>query len=784
MNSEYTGKKSSPASAQEKNGGGKKPAHAVEESFFDAERRAVYRLAFEGVSLAKTLEVIIADVEKRFPDWRVAVWLFNEMRQSFTLKAAPGMSDHYGSTPPGALEQYGCALHALQSNAAPLFLENIMQAEACAHCPQCLMMRVSSKDAGFSTLWSLPLTNIQGESIGVMNFYTHVSLPPDAKAQACFQRFALEAGRAVAFSEQEQQLRRALIALSIVNDGVIVTDAKAHIVFVNKAWCEQSGYSQQDVIGHNPSLVKSNLQGQEFFQEMWTALLVHDEWQGEIVNRNKSGEATPQFLRVRGVRDRGVLTHYVGVLTDLTRLKQSERERERLVHYDLLTHLPNRLLAYSRLGFALEEAKRNGGRVGVMCVGLDRFKSINDSLGHPVGDQVLQRIARRIQERVRGKDTLARLGGDEFMLIQEHVKHPDEVARMAQIVLELVRQPLRVESGNEVYTSASLGVSVYPEDGKTASELIQHADTAMYHAKKQGRDMFCFYTAELSMQMRQRMHLETQMRRALENGEFKLFYQPQVEIKSGRVNGVEALIRWESPEFGSIAPAEFIPVAEQSGLILALGAWAMNEACVQAKHWLDAGLPPLVMAINVSVHQFRSKNLLTVVEEALKQSGLAARSLEIELTESAFFEDAEAAITITHRLHDLGIKLALDDFGTGYSSLAYLSRFPLDKIKIDQSFVRDITFNPTNAAIANATIALAQSLRLSVLAEGVETESQLDFLRQRGCTSVQGFLFSYPLDAEACTAFLRDQGGLKDVLKDAQKDAQAKKPLHAAADRS
>ncbi|GHT93803.1 hypothetical protein AGMMS49545_13900 [Betaproteobacteria bacterium] len=754
MNSERTEKKSSIAE-QEKTGGNRRVGRKAGEPAFDMERRAVYRLAFEGVSLAQTLETIIADVEKRFP-WRVAVWLFNEMQQSFTLKVAPGMSKSYCSAPRGALGNYGCARHALQTSATPLFLENIAEAAECAHCPQRIKMQALQRGAGFSALWSAPLANTQGESLGVMNFYARMPTQPNAEMQASFQRFALEAGRAVAFWEQEQQLRRALTVLSIANDGVIVTDVDARIVFVNKAWCERSGYSQEEAIGQRPSLVKSNLQGQAFYQEMWSILRENDEWQGEIVNRNKSGEALPQFLRVRGVRDKGVLTHYVGVITDLTRLKQSEREAEQLAHYDSLTRLPNRLLAISRLNFALEEAERNGSRLGVICINLDRFKNINNSLGYPTGDQVLQRIARRIKERVRGKDTLARLGGDEFMLIQEHVRHPDEVARMAQLMLELMRQPIRLEAENEVYTSASLGVSVYPEDGKTASELIQHADTAMYHAKKQGRDTFCFYTAELSLQMRQRMHLETQMRRALENGEFKLFYQPQADIVNGKINGVESLMRWKSPEFGSIAPGEFIPVAEQSGLIFNLGAWAMNEACAQARRWLDEGLPPLVMAVNVSVYQFRSKNLLSVVEEALKQSGLPAHYLEIELTESAFFEDAEEAITITHKLHDLGVKLALDDFGTGYSSLAYLSRFTLDKIKIDQGFVRDITSNTTNAAIASATIALAKSLNISSLAEGVENEHQLDFLRQRGCASVQGFLFSHPLDAEACTTFLRE----------------------------
>jgi diguanylate cyclase (GGDEF)-like protein/PAS domain S-box-containing protein len=725
------------------------------ERVFDAARMTVYRLAFEDVSLAQTLETLIGDMEKHFPDWRVAVWLFNETRRMFALKSAPSMDKGYCSAPSGALEDYGCARHALQA-ATPLFLDNITQAAECACCPQRVKMQALQKGAGFSALWSLPLTDAQGDRLGVMNFYACHTSPPDANTQANFQRFATEIGRAAAFSEQAQQLRRAQAVLAISNDGVIITDEKTRIVFVNKTWCDMSGYSHEEAIGRTPALVKSDVQGQQFYQAMWAALSERDEWRGEIINRNKNGETSPKFLSVRGMRVKGTLTHYVGVITDLSHLKQSEREREQLAHYDPLTHLPNRLLARSRLEFAIEEAERNGDRVGLLYVDLDRFKIVNDSLGHPVGDQILQRMARRIRERVRGKDTLARLGGDEFMLILAHVKHPDEVARMAQIVLDLLRQPVRIDDKREIFIGASVGVSLYPEDGKTATDLIQHADTAMYHAKKLGRNTFCFYTAQLSIQMRQRLHLETQMHQALENGEFKMFYQPQVDIESGRVTGVEALMRWESPEFGSISPIEFIPVSEQSGLILSMGAWAMNEACAQAKRWLDEGLPPISMAVNVSVLQFRSNNLLTVVEAALRQSGLPAHCLEIELTESAFCENVEEAITITRALHDIGVRLALDDFGTGYSSLAYLSRFPLDKIKIDQSFVRDITSNPINAAIANAIIALAQSLRMSVLAEGVESDSQLNFLRQRGCTSIQGFFFSYPLDADACATFLRE----------------------------
>ncbi|MDR0736583.1 MAG: EAL domain-containing protein [Zoogloeaceae bacterium] len=716
-----------------------------------AARAKMYRLLENNV-LTEALDTIVSVAEEIFPDWRAAFWLFDESGQSFSLKTAPGMDKAYRSGMTDILEHYGCATHALRHN-APVFSDNIAQAAECAHCPQRVKMQALQRGTGWQALWSQPLPHTGQTPLGVMNLYSRLVAAPDAAMQETIRQLAAEASHAILFQRMAQQVRQTEAMLTLTHDGVIITDRVPRIVYVNPAWCDISGYTAEEVRGDNPSLVKSGAQNETFYQRMWAALTTKGEWQGEIVNRHKNGGNAPHFLSIRSVCDRkGTPTHYVGVLTDLSRLKQSEHERD----HDPVTQLPNRRWAHQRLEAALEAAERNRHGVGLMCIGLRHFETINDSFGHQMGNHVLRLLAQRIQKRMRGKNTLARLDGSDFILIQEYVRHPDEVARMAQIVLDILHQPVVIDGKREISVSASAGISLYPEDSRNANDLMQYAGTAMYHARNQGRNIFCFYTAQLSLQMRQRLHLETQMRQALECREFQLFYQPQADMASGRINGVEALIRWNSPDFGVIPPSEFIPVAEQSGLILPMGAWVLNEACRQTRIWLDEGLPPVTTAVNVSVHQFKSKNLVAVVEAALREHSLPAHCLEIELTESAFFDDADEAIVICRQLHDMGVRLALDDFGTGYSSLAHLSRLPFDKIKIDQSFVRDITSNPTNAAIASATITLAQSLHMSVLAEGVETESQLDFLRQRGCAALQGFFFSHPLDAEGCTRFLHE----------------------------
>ncbi|MCP5159676.1 MAG: EAL domain-containing protein [Gammaproteobacteria bacterium] len=558
-------------------------------------------------------------------------------------------------------------------------------------------------------------------------------------------------------ANEKQRLSAAVVANT--RDGVVITDSKPDILAVNPAYSEMTGYSEAEVLGKNPRLLQSGRHDRAFYQAMWASLLQTGHWRGELWNRRKDGELYPQWLTISAVHDdQGETSHYVGILTDISQLKQTEAQLERLAHYDPLTNLPNRLLAQLRLEHAVDQAKRHSYWVGVLYIDLDQFKTINDSLGHLVGDQLLQVLAQRLSQRFRQEDTLARLGGDEFLVVLEYLQRPEEAASVAQNIIDLLEQPLNLTGDQDIYIGASVGISLYPDDGCSAAELIQHADTAVYQAKAQGRNTYRFYTETLTRAAYERLDLEGRLRRALGRGEFLLHYQPLISVQGKRIVGVEALVRWQPPGEALVSPMRFIPLAEETGLIVPLGEWVLRTACAQAKAWLDAGWPPLLLAVNLSARQFQQPNLIDQICAVLTDTGLPAVYLELEITESTLIDQGQQAVAATlAALKELGVRLAIDDFGTGYSSLAYLKRFPIDKLKIDQSFVRDIPQDSSDMEIAAAIIALARNLHLEVLAEGVETEDQLAFLRERDCDTWQGYLFSRPVPA-ADLATLLSQG--------------------------
>lgn len=443
----------------------------------------------------------------------------------------------------------------------------------------------------------------------------------------------------------------------------------------------------------------------------------------------------------------GEVTNYVGVFTDISQLKQTEARLERLAHYDPLTELPNRLLFQSRMEHALESAHRQGEQVALLLIDLDRFKDVNDSLGHPAGDELLQKVVERVRKRVRDEDTLARLGGDEFVVLLERLANEQDAGRVAQEIIDTLVQSFRLSSGAEVFISASIGISLYPDHGRTPSDLTQHADAALYLAKGQGRHTYRYYTEALTRASQERLSLEARLRRALERDELLVYYQPQLEIASGRIVGAEALVRWLDPEEGIIMPDRFIHIAEESGLIIPLGEYVLRAATLQAKAWTDAGFTPLRVAVNFSPRQFAHSDLVGQILDILQETGFDPRYLELELTESALMSEGGDAAGLLNQLKTMGVRLAIDDFGTGYSSLSYLRHFPLDTLKIDKSFVRDIPIHQDDMEIATAIIQLAHILGFTVLAEGVETEAQLAFLRDQGCDLYQGYLFSKPLSA-------------------------------------
>lgn len=449
----------------------------------------------------------------------------------------------------------------------------------------------------------------------------------------------------------------------------------------------------------------------------------------------------------------GRIRSILAVVRDISERADAESQVHYLAHYDLLTGLPNRALFRDRLLQAMAQAKRSDTLIAVMFLDIDDFKDVNDTLGHAVGDQLLKEITQRIRSCMREYDTVARFGGDEFGIIQTDVQTVEAAADLAERVLGMLGEPFHIE-GHEIHSGASVGMTIYPFDDAQADALLRNADMAMYKAKREGRNRFQFYVAELNEMVQRRAALERDLRIALQKQQFRLHYQPQLDLTTGRIVGVEALLRWRHPERGEISPAEFIPVAESSGLIMPIGDWVLRTACREARAWQDAGLPPVRVAINLSAMQFRHRNLLDTITSALAESGLEPRWLEVELTESLIMRDVRATIDTLQHLHELGVQIAVDDFGTGYSSLSYLTRFPVSKIKLDKSFVRDVD-KRDGAAIARTVIALGHSLNMKVMAEGVETEYQLRFLREHACNEVQGYYFSRPMSAGAIQRLLR-----------------------------
>lgn len=531
------------------------------------------------------------------------------------------------------------------------------------------------------------------------------------------------------------------------SDGIILTDTDFTITKINASFTSITGYTAEDIVGKKTNILKSNHHNSEFYLGINTSLAEQGKWQGEIWNRRKNGEIYLQFLTIIAVYDRdAVIQSYIGFYTSTVRLNDKGVQLKTFTYYDMLTGLPNRILLHDRLAFLISHAKRNKQLMAILLLDLNRFKLINDTLGYSAGDILLQTVATRLKSCVREVDAVFRLGDDEFAIVLEEIAQQQDAARVAKRILSICSLPFQLGE-QELYITLSIGISMFPSDGKEMEVILKNAEAAMHRAKELGINNYQHYKPTMNAKAFEQLTLEHNLRKALRQNEFVVFYQPLIDLASGNIIGSEALVRWKHPELGMIQPNQFIPIAEETGLILPIGEWVLRTACHQARLWQDMFGKPLTISVNLSSRQFQQQDIVSVVNSALENADLRPQSLELEITESIGMKNPELTLRILNELKSRGIRISIDDFGTGYSSLSYLKKFPIDTIKIDRSFVSDIQSDSNDAAIVVAIIAMAHGLKLSVIAEGVEKTEQAEYLREHGCEKVQGFLYSPPVSA-------------------------------------
>lgn len=603
--------------------------------------------------------------------------------------------------------------------------------------------------------WSIPIFSAANKVIGTFALSSFEHREPGQ-----FHRMLLEIGSSIIGivlnrNQYQESLRQFEKVFEGSEQGIMVTDARHVILSVNPAFTKMLGFTLDDVKGKTPKILSSGLHDASFYRNLWQSIAHFGHWRGEIWNRRKNGEVFPEWISISEVKNAaGEVSHYVGTFSDISDLKSAQKEIQYLSSHDALTGLPDIALFRDRLENAITIASAANSKIGLLALNLDNFKFLNDSLGYASGDKLLRLFAERLKACLRDTDSICRHGGDEFIILLNNMQDDDSISYIVDTLLNEISSPFAF-AGSNISTSCSVGVAVYPTDGNDFEKLFGRARKAMSQAKEEGRNTARFFTEKLNNDSLHYLNIAYGLREALAQHQFELHYQPQISLNSAQVIGAEALIRWQHPQNGLQPPAQFISIAEQTGLIVDIGAWVIEEACRQAMEWQKNGLPALSMAVNVSAVQFRRGNLDKVIIKALEKTGLEPRLLELELTESILVEDIDHLLAQLDVLKQLGVKLAIDDFGTGYSSLAYLKKFNIDRLKIDQSFVRDINTDPNDAAIVRAIVQMAHTLNLDVIAEGVEDEAMLKHVRESGCDEVQGYLFSKPLSANDFAAFMQ-----------------------------
>ncbi|OPZ78532.1 MAG: Phytochrome-like protein cph2 [Alphaproteobacteria bacterium ADurb.Bin438] len=600
---------------------------------------------------------------------------------------------------------------------------------------------------------SFPLL-CNNEVLGVMEIYSSLNRIDDNIFYR-LETLALRLGMAMQIAKDQKDLRLRSTAIASTASAIIITDTNANIEWVNQAFTKQSGYTLNEVVGKNINILKSGFQDKKFYQSLWKDIMSGRNWAGELINRHKMGSLYTVEQIVTPIReDNGEIYHFVTIHNDLTAHKSVEGRLVQLANFDQLTGLPNRRMFQEKLKASIEKAKAKKEKRAVIFVDLTNFNRINDTLGHNAGDALLKVMCERIQSKIRKQDMVARFGGDEFAIVCDHFQSAEYPGNLAYDIIEHIMETSLIQK-EEVNIGACVGISIYPDDAKDADKLINYADMALHKAIKNSPNSYCYFSREMNAETEDRISLERDLRRALSHQEFVLYYQPQIDVRSSKISGWEALIRWMHPERGMVPPGKFIPIAEDTGLIVQLGEWVIREALWQWRKWSEMGLTPPTIAINLSAAQFQQEDLAETIENQLMETGVSPDRVELELTETVIMQDVKKANNILTKLSSLGIQIAIDDFGTGYSSLNYLKRFPVDRLKIDQSFVREMTSDYNDAEIARAIINLGHSLGMEVVSEGVENEAQLNLLREQGCDVVQGFLLGRPMPADQVLEYIK-----------------------------
>lgn len=612
----------------------------------------------------------------------------------------------------------------------------------------------------FQQLNSLPLEKIESETAKALNNNQKSTIFPQILADGSIRQVEVYSSlmtvdnTSILFSiihditkrvEVEKKLQLDAKVFESSQEGVLITDQNKVIIAINHGFTEITGYTEADSIGKTPSILSSNRHAPSFFSEMFAQVNTLGFWRGEIWNRRKNGDVYPELLSISKVEDDfGEISNYVAVFSDITRLKQSEQRLEKLAHYDALTGLPNRLMLKSRLKHAIGTAIRQGTKLAVLFIDLDKFKIVNDSLGHLAGDELLKLVADRMTNRMRQTDTVSRIGGDEFVVLAEGIEHLDDLILVAQDIIKDINKPFMLAGNNEVFIGTSIGISIFPNDAKDAENLVTFADAAMYRSKQNGRNIYSFYTESLLEQADVKLKLSVQLKHAIERNEFELFYQPQVDLLTGKMTGVEGLIRWNHPDKGLLAAGEFIELAEERGIIHDISKWVLAEGCKQLKIWQKRGFTGC-LSLNISPRDFGFTEFFDDIKHQIEDSGIDPKGLELEITENAIMKRADATSDLLNQLKELEVSIAIDDFGTGYSSLAYLKHFPIDKLKIDQTFVKEMHIDDSDCSLIETIINMAKGFNLIVIAEGVELVEHANLLTQLGCHQGQGYLYARPL---------------------------------------